>query len=237
MFVATDSIPIGCTKVYKERTLDFSMEEECKTAGGAVGGDVEEGEISDSASVEEISEEAFIKQLDSPSTIPVSSTTTTSSTSTAKVNPNANVASEPNPKTTRVWTMRDLYNNYPISRGYARGLYNLAWAQAVQNKPLDELFVMKKAEADGSVNGSGGESKKDGTVEDCVSDKVVIDVEDNVKEEGELEEGEIDLDSEIFENGDLKEVDSEAMAVDDLGNKVNLIREGLRTVTVVEAEK
>lgn len=231
MFVATDSIPIGCKKVYKERTLDFSMEEECNTAGRAVGGDVEEGEISDSASVEEISEEVFIKQLDTPPS--TTSSTTTSSTSTAKVNPNANVSSDPT-KPARVWTMRDLYNNYPISRGYARGLYNLAWAQAVQNKPLDELFVMKKAETDAS-------SKKDGTVEDSVNDKVVIDVEDDVKEEGELEEGEIDLDSEVVENGDLKEVNSEAMAmamaVDEMGNKVNFIREGLRSVTVVEAEK
>nr|GMD74061.1 RNA polymerase II C-terminal domain phosphatase-like 3 [Ipomoea batatas] len=207
------------------------MEEECNTAGRAVGGDVEEGEISDSASVEEISEEVFIKQLDTPPS--TTSSTTTSSTSTAKVNPNANVSSDPT-KPALVWTMRDLYNNYPISRGYARGLYNLAWAQAVQNKPLDELFVMKKAETDAS-------SKKDGTVEDSVNDKVVIDVEDDVKEEGELEEGEIDLDSEVVENGDLKEVNSEAMAmamaVDEMGNKVNFIREGLRSVTVVEAEK
>nr|GLL43975.1 RNA polymerase II C-terminal domain phosphatase-like 3 [Ipomoea trifida] len=152
------------------------MEEECNTAGRAVGGDVEEGEISDSASVEEISEE---------------------------VNPNANVSSDPTKP-----------------------------ARAVQNKPLDELFVMKKAETDAS-------SKKDGTVEDSVNDKVVIDVEDDVKEEGELEEGEIDLDSEVVENGDLKEVNSEVMtmAVDEMGNKVNFIREGLRSVTVVEAEK
>ncbi|CAH9052066.1 unnamed protein product [Cuscuta epithymum] len=196
------------------------MDEECKTTAFV---DVEEGEISDSASVEEISKEAFNKQGD-PSP-PISSASSTAATA-GKANSNGNVASDPKPA--RVWTMKDLYNNYPISRDYARGLYNLAWAQAVQNKPLDELFVMKKSGADASDKGSGEESK---------NDAIVIDVEDGVKEDEELEEGEIDLDSEAFENGDLKEVTSVAMVVGDAEEKVNLIKEELRSLTVEEAWK
>ncbi|VFQ60896.1 unnamed protein product [Cuscuta campestris] len=196
------------------------MVEECETA--AIGGDVEEGEISDSASVEEISEEAFNKQRD-PS-VPTSSATHTS-TVTGKVNRNANVGIDQNqnPKPARVWTMKDLYNNYPISRDYARGLYNLAWSQAVQNKPLDDIFVMKKAETD------------DALVKGSKNDE--IDVEDGVQEDGELEEGEIDLDVEVVANGDLKEVTSAENAIVGVGEKVNLIREGLQSVTVEDAEK
>ncbi|PRQ39796.1 putative protein-serine/threonine phosphatase [Rosa chinensis] len=98
-----------------------------ETLGGVMGkdesskevGDVEEGEISDSTSVEEISEEDFVKQE-------------------LKVEPKSNGGGG---DAGRVWTMRDIYN-YPGFRGYGSGLVNLAWAQAVQNKPLNELFVM-----------------------------------------------------------------------------------------------
>ncbi|KAJ8531118.1 hypothetical protein K7X08_025849 [Anisodus acutangulus] len=152
--------------------------------------DVEEGEISDSASVEEISEDAFKRQ--DPPTKVVSSNLTN--------NQNQNSAS-------RVWTMRDVYK-YPISRDYARGLYNLAWAQAVQNKPLDELFVM---------------TTDDSNSKQSEMEKVVIDVEDddvNAKEEGELEEGEIDLDADVL-----------------YSKEANFIKEQLHSVTIDETDK
>lgn len=134
--------------------------------------DVEEGEISDSASVEEISEEDFNKQ------------------EAKATKEEAKSKSE-----ARVWTMQDLCK-YQLKRGYTSGLYNLAWAQAVQNKPLSEVFDLevqqednlKRSSSAASVNGN--ENKND----DAISkeeDRVVIDVE---KEEGELEEGEIDSD-------------------------------------------
>ncbi|KAJ8539893.1 hypothetical protein K7X08_026282 [Anisodus acutangulus] len=152
--------------------------------------DVEEGEISDSASVEEISEDAF-KRQDPPTKIVTSNLTN---------NQNS---------TSRVWTMRDVYK-YPISRDYARGLYNLAWAQAVQNKPLEELFVM---------------TTEDSNSKQSETEKVIIDVEDddanaNAKEEGELEEGEIDLDADVLDS-----------------KEANFIREQLQSVTLDETDK
>jgi RNA polymerase II C-terminal domain phosphatase-like 3/4 len=66
--------------------------------------DVEEGEISDTASVEEISEEDFKKQ--ESATMPT--TTTTATTNNVSAKPKAGA---------RVWTMQDLYK-YQVSRGY-----------------------------------------------------------------------------------------------------------------------
>lgn len=186
--------------------------------------DVEEGEISDSTSVEEISEDDFVKQE-------------------AKVL-NSNGGGD----AARVWTMRDLYN-YPGFRGYRSGLVNLAWAQGVQNKPLNELFVMdvdsdekskqQQQRSSSSLPVNSGNAK--------AVDKVVIldsgDEMDVDKEEGELEEGEIDLDSESAagpgKDGDLTSDDiSEAGLKNEVWPKrVNLLREALQTVTVIEAEK
>uniref|UniRef100_M1BU42 protein-serine/threonine phosphatase n=1 Tax=Solanum tuberosum TaxID=4113 RepID=M1BU42_SOLTU len=161
--------------------------------------DVEEGEISDSASVEEISEDAFNRQ-DPP--------TTTKIKIASNENQNQNSTT-----TTRVWTMRDAYK-YPISRDYARGLYNLAWAQAVQNKPLDELFVMTSDNSNQCANANAN-----------VESKVIIDVDvdDDAKEEGELEEGEIDLDA--------------ADLVLNFGKEANFVREQLQSVTLDETHK
>ncbi|KAL3322392.1 hypothetical protein AABB24_039823 [Solanum stoloniferum] len=162
--------------------------------------DVEEGEISDSASVEEISEDAFNRQ-DPPNT-------------KIKIASNENQNQNQNSTTTtRVWTMRDVYK-YPISRDYARGLYNLAWAQAVQNKPLDELFVMTSDNSNQCANANAN-----------VESKVIIDVDvdDDAKEEGELEEGEIDLDA--------------ADLVLNFGKEANFIREQLQSVTLDETHK
>ncbi|KAK7295619.1 hypothetical protein RJT34_18530 [Clitoria ternatea] len=132
--------------------------------------DVEEGEISDTASVEEISEEDFNKQ------------------EVVKENNNE----KPKGSDARVWAVHDLYSKYPnICRGYASSLYNIAWAQAVQNKPLDEILLLQiDSDANGNNNtnsvrlSSGSENPKD---------VVLVDVD---KEEGELEEGEIDTDAE-----------------------------------------
>ncbi|XP_050372945.1 RNA polymerase II C-terminal domain phosphatase-like 3 [Argentina anserina] len=166
-------------------------------------GDVEEGEISDSTSVEEISEEDFVKQE--------------SKAETTKSNGGGDGGA-------RVWTMRELYN-YPGFRGYRNGLVNLAWAQAVQNKPLNELFVMDEQQRSSSsaVAVSSGNEKV-----------VIIDSGDEM-EEGELEEGEIDLDSENGKGGDMN-VDREERDVV-WEKRVNLLREALESLTITEAEK
>ncbi|MCD7449520.1 hypothetical protein HAX54_053332 [Datura stramonium] len=179
------------------------MMEECNPVQ-----DVEEGEISDSASVEEISEDAFNKQ-DPPTKI---------------VSSNLSNNQNQNQNSTRVWTMRDLYK-YPISRDYARGLYNLAWAQAVQNKPLDELFVMTT---------DNSNSTQSADVESSEMEKVIIDVDADVKEEGELEEGEIDLDAELVVNGATNNDDFDSVKT---SKEANLIREQLESITLGETEK
>lgn len=190
-------------KEREEKTLAHMMEE-CNPVQ-----DAEEGEISDSASVEEISEDAFNKQ--DPATKIVSS--------------NLPNNQNQNQNSTRVWTMRDLYK-YPISRDYARGLYNLAWAQAVQNKPLDELFVMTTDKSN---------SKQSADVESSAeTEKVIIDVDDDAKEEGELEEGEIDLDAEVVVNGGTNNEDFNSVKT---SKEANLIREQLQSVTLGETEK
>lgn len=167
--------------------------------------DVEEGEISDTASVEEISADDFNKQ-------------------DVKVNNSNN-----NPKSggdPRVWAVHDLYSKYPtISRGYASGLYNLAWAQAVQNKPLNDIFIM---ELDSDANANSNSNKNDNDLNsNQLSSKevVVVDVD---KEDGELEEGEIDADAEMA-GGDASETvsDSELLGVKD-------VLEGVTVANVAE---
>ena len=171
--------------------------------------DVEEGEISDTTSIEEISEEDFKKQEDA----------------IGKETPSNNSSQ-------KVWTVRDLYK-YQVGGGYVSGLYNLAWAQAVQNKPLNELFV--EVELDGSskntsVNRSN-EDKRTVVIDDSGDEMDVVKVIDIEKEEGELEEGEIDLDSEPVL------VKSEGMGSAVVENRVKSIREDLGSVSVLEAEK
>lgn len=207
--------------------------------------DVEEGEISDSASVEEISEEDFNKQEGSGTGSGKVMSVSDSNSKESKLGDS------------RVWTMRDLYANYPGFRGYTTELYNFAWAQAVQNKPLNEIFVMDVDADDSSrvvlsssspaVN-SGGREGKNGVKE---VEKVVIDDSADEMEEGELEEGEIDLESEPTQkpageeakDGDLNceaenvgglEVD---LRRDELEKRVDLIRKTLGSVNVVNAEK
>ncbi|KAM2636647.1 hypothetical protein EV1_021253 [Malus domestica] len=216
--------------------------------------DVEEGEISDSNSVEEISEEDFVKQEKQQE---------------VKV-----VVPPPPPKDqsksnggddARVWTMRDIYN-HPGLRGYRSGLVSLAWAQAVQNKPLNQKPLnqflqmnvdpdekLKRSSSSPSVNSPERSNAKE------VDGVVIVDSGDEMdaeKEEGELEEGEIDLDSEA--SGDEKAaagvadeagdgvLDCDNMNIDnpetglkneELEKRVSLIRKALASVTRNEAEK
>ncbi|KAA0039851.1 RNA polymerase II C-terminal domain phosphatase-like 3 [Cucumis melo var. makuwa] len=204
--------------------------------------DVEEGEISDTASVEEISEEDFNK-LDSSA-------------------PPKVVVPSKDSNRERVWTMSELYKNYPSMRhGYASGLYNLAWAQAVQNKPLNDIFVMEADLDEKSKRSSSttvGNAKDDGSNTTKEEDRVLIDDSgdemncDNAngeKEEGELEEGEIDMDTEFVEEvADSKAMLSDSREMDihgqefDLENKeldelLKLIQKTLDGVTIDAAQK
>lgn len=191
--------------------------------------DVEEGEISDSASVEEISEEDFNNQ-------------------------EVRILKESKPNgdsNSRVWTMRDLYNKYPsICRGYASGLYNLAWAQAVQNKPLNFGAEVEKDDSPKrSSPSASAASLNDKTVEmDSAKEveNVVIDDSGDEKEEGELEEGEIDMDferveAEEAEDEDIAEVSSGTGNVPtaevDVSKQVSSIRGVLEGLTASEVEK
>lgn len=232
--------------------------------------DVEEGEISDdTASVEEITEEDFVKPPETAKVLVVS---------------NQNQDSE-DPKP-RVWTMRDLYkyqNKYQTPSNYASGLYHLAWSQAVQNKPLDEILefnnttsttttensTFKRSGSSMSMNDDNYNNNNKKKKSDCgasaakeVSGKVVIDVsgdeadddktevEDIKKEEGELEEGEIDLDSEPDVREAEEEVGSKNNDLDHAPNisnvnvkenalekRVKLIRDGLEAVIVNDEGK
>lgn len=183
--------------------------------------DVEEGEISDAASVEEISEEDFNKQ-------------------------DVRVLKEAKSKGDgRVWTMqnlRDLYKYHQACSGYASRLYNLAWAQAVQNKPLNDIFVLDDEESKRSSSSRDDNNTSPAKVIiDDSNDEVDVKMEDmSEKEEGELEEGEIDLDSEpvlkiqgVFDVND-PEIDTKER---DLVERVKSIQEALESVTVIEAEK
>ncbi|KAF8110255.1 hypothetical protein N665_0086s0091 [Sinapis alba] len=128
----------------------------------------------------------------------------------------------------RVWTMRDLMTKYPGYRGYAT---SFAWAQAVQNKPLSEGLGMEY-----EMRESGG-------------DKIVIEDSDDEKEEGELEEGEIDLDSSttaatrvemetesiVLTSADRVE-DDRVQKERELETKVKLIRDVLESTSLVQAQ-
>ncbi|KAK4493205.1 hypothetical protein RD792_017934 [Penstemon davidsonii] len=211
------------------------MEDDCKEQEvvKVVIHDVEEGEISDSASVEEISEESFnTKQTPLPSPPAASAITVNSNNSNAKNNSSSGGGSGTG---TRVWTMRDVYKYQISSRTSYSGLYNLAWAQAVNNKPLDEVFVMmednnSKDNKNGSNNDVSNVSNPNGNEES----KVVIDVE-----EGELEEGEIDLDSDVIvaDEGFNMEIEDANNEVLDLRKQFDSIKKELTSLNLIDAEK
>lgn len=219
-----------------------------------MGKDVEEGEISDAGSVEEISKEVFKNQE-------VVVKTESKGVVAAAAAAGAVTGS-------KVWKMQDLYTKYQKKyRGYPQtGLVNFAWAQAVQNKPLNEVVMMEFDHEDGvnrssspssSVNMSGGVEKVEIDDSGDEFDGRVVVLVDDEKEEGELEEGEIDLESEPpMVRGDSSEggvvvgdVKEEKILIDDdsdsgdgslvsLERRVNSIREALESVVnVVHADK
>ncbi|KAJ6705176.1 RNA polymerase II C-TERMINAL DOMAIN PHOSPHATASE-LIKE 3 [Salix purpurea] len=152
--------------------------------------DVEEGEISDTASVEEISEDDFNKQ----EVVVVKETPSSTANNNSKQ---------------KVW-------------------------DAVQNKPLNELFV--EVEVDDSSNKSSvssvtssKEDKRTVVTGDSGDDMDVVKFIDIEKEEGELEEGEIDLDSEVKSEGGMVSVDTD--------KRVKSIREDLESVSVIKDDK
>ncbi|XP_074589475.1 RNA polymerase II C-terminal domain phosphatase-like 3 isoform X1 [Curcuma longa] len=145
----------------------------------------------------------------------------------------------------RVWM------GYPMSKNYGPSLYNFAWAQAVQNKPLRlDLMPMSAGDLTDTVDANGKPQKEeayDVIVEDS-SQEGDVEME---KEEGELEEGEIELGSEplvvdettqlssgIPENEpEKKESDGEELQdISEFDKRISLILEELDTITVEEAE-
>ncbi|KAJ0666661.1 putative protein-serine/threonine phosphatase [Helianthus annuus] len=141
--------------------------------------------------------------------------------------------------------MQDLvkyHNKYQMSRNYAPGLYNFAWAQAVQNKPLDDYLKNLNTGSGGGgdvnvdvdkqlmqLNGNGDGGNDNVGVKE---EKIVVDISgdhgDSEKEEGELEEGEIDLDVEVV---------GKQGAGGDVEKWINVIRIGLEGITVNDANK
>lgn len=192
--------------------------------------DVEEGEISDSASIEEISADDFA--VKSPAI----------GTEIAASKNAVDDDSKQQQQHQKVWTMQDLLkyqNKYQISRNYAPGLYNFAWAQAVQNKPLDDyLTTMNTSTTTDNLkqpllndDNNNIEVKKEVMEND---DKIVVDISDDgdsEKEEGELEEGEIDLDMEVVNAG------KEGGGEDNVEKWINIIRIGLESITINDAKK
>ncbi|XP_074275674.1 RNA polymerase II C-terminal domain phosphatase-like 3 [Silene latifolia] len=121
--------------------------------------------------------------------------------------------------------MKDMYKySYPRGYGGASGLYNIAWAQAVQNKPLNDVLV----ELDNTKD-------KNNKIDD---EKI-----DSDMEEGELEEGEIDGEFEDGEDSNNKDNNTkgggkkEEIEDGELEIQVSSIRKVLDNVTAVEANK
>ncbi|KAK9090016.1 hypothetical protein Sjap_023193 [Stephania japonica] len=214
----------------EEKALIFMAKE-----GSFVDVDVEEGEISEETqSIEEISAEDF-KQESKPR-----------SGSGGGGGGGGGNGGE-------VW-MDDLYK-FRVSSNYGHGLHNLAWARAVQNKPLDEILdklkrssALSNGDIDEDGNGSKRSSKSGSNskevcniiIDDSSDEEVdsrVQNADQGEKEEGELEEGEIDMDSEMLigdgKEGAFGELDYEG----ELGKKIRTIRDGLDNVTVKDAEK
>ncbi|XP_020580757.1 RNA polymerase II C-terminal domain phosphatase-like 3 isoform X2 [Phalaenopsis equestris] len=145
----------------------------------------------------------------------------------------------------RVWD--DGMMGYSVARTFGPTLYSFAWAQAVQNKPLG--LEMKRA------NDADGKRGKEGGFDAVFVDSSEDSVGEMEKEEGELEEGEIDLDYEpvaeemINLSSDKIEDDSKLPAADtkenedkeeadmeDLDRRVAEILEELEAITSEEAE-
>lgn len=200
--------------------------------------DVEEGEISDSASVEEISAEVFSANKSSE-VVSVNKNVLVEDSKQQQQHQQQQQQSQP-----QLWTMQDLVKyqkKYQTSRNYAPGLYNFAWAQAVQNKPLDDYLTTLNTNTSTKQSNNSVVVKEEESVN---NDKVIVDISgdddaDSEKEEGEIEEGEIDLDTdtEVVNT----EVDANAgKQGGDEGNVekcIEVIRIGLEGITVSDANK
>jgi len=163
--------------------------------------DVEEGEISDNSSVKVIIEKDFNKV---DHVVKVNS----------DLKMNNNIDKVKTSGNSRVLDVQNFYSNYS-SCYYASGggLYNLAWSQAVQNKPFNDIFAME-IDKDADVNVTSNTNSNDNDDLNKPSKEVVFVDDDDDKEEGELEEGEIDVDDDtdcsIVGGGDGFENDSES---------------------------
>ncbi|KAG6479742.1 hypothetical protein ZIOFF_063214 [Zingiber officinale] len=141
----------------------------------------------------------------------------------------------------RVWM------GYPMPKNYGPSLYNFAWAQAVQDKPLGlDLKPMSAGDLTGNINAKG--KPKEEEAYDVI-------MEDSIQEGDvgmELEEGEIELGSEplvVDETTEMssnepenktekKESDGEELQdIDEFDKRISLILEELDMITVEEAEK
>nr|XP_043638933.1 RNA polymerase II C-terminal domain phosphatase-like 3 [Erigeron canadensis] len=190
----------------------------------------EEGEISDSGSIEEITEEVFVSANNNNN-----SNNKSQSANKPESKPNKNV-DRSKPRQQQVWTMEDLVkyqNKYQMSRNYAPGLYNFAWAQAVQNKPLDDYLT--------NMNNNNANKEVNVVVDDDDDDNdkiVVMDLsgDGSEKEEGEIEEGEIDLDidTDVDMNNKSKQ---EEEGSNDVEKLIDVIRIGLQGITLNDANK
>lgn len=149
----------------------------------------------------------------------------------------------------RVWASSRGFS-YPSRNFGGADLYNFAWAQAVQNKPLGLDKMMESKDDD------------DDDEEFEIEDYVPQELEEEEKEEGEIEEGEIDLESnnaasetkeiakeeentepevkEVANNGIVEKADGGGEVeeeIEDFDKQVGLILEELEAVTEEEAEK
>lgn len=215
---------------------------------------VEDGETSDLESVKSIGRDDLKvskqspKSISSPTATPASKATPMMTTTT--MTPTATTAASATADASNKYWMKDLYN-YSYARGYsASGLYSLAWAQAVQNKPLNEVLgefqqeeggdEQRVASVSSSATGSNEQSIAIATNgDDSLGTNEAIDDE---REEGELEEGEIDLESELSqveEKGGLHgRFDDNVMEdEEEWEDRVRLIRKVLEYVNASEAEK
>lgn len=145
----------------------------------------------------------------------------------------------------RVWDNGMM--GYSVASSFGPNLYSFAWAQAVQNKPLG-LEMKPAKDAD-------GETFKEGALDAVIGASSEDSAGEMEKEEGELEEGEIDLDSEpaaeemITLSSDKTEDESKLQAsetkgtddkeeayMEDFDRRVAEIFEDLDTITSEEAE-
>ncbi|OVA17386.1 BRCT domain [Macleaya cordata] len=151
--------------------------------------------------------------------------------------------------------MEDLYKyQNPISSGdYAYRLRKFAWAQAVQTKPPLNEFLMRSNVLVNSKEDDNNKNKSLSSSKDVVNNVVIdlcteeidskmMDVSSE-KEEGELEEGEIEFDAEMVEEteekspGDILALsDTEKIRNEKFQKQIDSIQQALDTITAKNAK-